>query len=595
MQTRTVFHPPGRLALLGSPLWLALAVGCTAAPADPSAAASAAEALNGRTTATTVAGFTATLTGASEVPPVVTSATGKATFSLVTPSKGRGDDDSRRSASTGSLAYSVETTGLTKVERIELRRGAVGAVGELVAVLQSSGGRSGENSRSDDGEDDSGNHGGSSSGGQAAGTLRVADLRGHFAHDWAGFAAALSGGELYVNVTTHGHSGGEIRGQCLPTTTTGNQAPNATITAPAADVTIAPGASVSFAGTATDPEGSAVTVLWDFGDGSTSTMLVPGAHTFATAGTYVVRLTATDAQGLADPTPATRTITVQAATANRAPDATITAPAANVTIVSGQSVSFAGTATDPDGNPVTVLWSFGDGSNSTALVPGAHSFGAAGVYTVTLTATDSLGLVDPTPATRTVTVTAVGVNAPPTGVITAPTGNVTIAAGASVSFTGTATDPDGNPVTVLWAFGDGSTSTALSPGSHTYVAAGTYTVRFTATDSLGLADPAPPTRTITVTPVVAAAPTLTEIQTTVFNSCTGCHSAGGSAGLNLTAGASYSNLVNVAATTFSGNRVVPFSPSTSALVTQLAGGHRSVSAANQAMIVAWITAGALNN
>ena len=241
---------------------------------------------------------------------------------------------------------------------------------------------------------------------------------------------------------------------------------------------------------------------------------------------------------------------------------------------------------------MTVLWNFGDGSTSTALAPGSHTYANAGTYTVTFTATDSQLLADPAPSTRTITVNPA--NRAPHGTITSPTGNVTITAGGSVSFAGTATDPDGDAVTVLWSFGDGSTSTALAPGSHTYANAGTFTVTFTATDSRGLVDPAPSTRTITVSP--AAAPTLSAIQTAIFTPiCSACHDANGAAGMNLTAGNAYSNLVNVQATTYTQLRVVPFNPAASALVIQLQSGHRNQSAANQKMISDWITAGALNN
>jgi PKD repeat protein len=352
---------------------------------------------------------------------------------------------------------------------------------------------------------------------------------------------------------------------------------------------------VNFAGTASDPDGDAVTVLWTFGDGTTSSALAPGSHTFPIAGTYTVRLTATDSRGLSDPAPPTRTITVQPTATNRPPSGTITAPVGNVTIAAGQSVSFAGTASDPDGDMVTVLWVFGDGSTSTLLAPGAHTFATAGTYTVRLTATDSRGLADPAPPSRTITVQAVTANRPPTAVITAPTGNVTITAGQSVTFSGTASDPDGDAITVLWDFGDGTSSTLLAPGAHTFATAGTYTVRLTATDSRGLAATNPPTRTITVNPA-GGTTTLTQLQTGIFTPlCTGCHSAGGSAGLNLSPGSSFGNLVNVPATTLPGLRVVPGNPAASALVIQLQGGHRSVSAANQALISSWISAGALNN
>jgi glucose/arabinose dehydrogenase len=45
--------------------------------------------------------------------------------------------------------------------------------------------------------------------------------------------------------------------------------------------------------------------------------------------------------------------------------------------------------------------------------------------------------------------------------------------GRDVTFTGAATDPAGNPVSYLWNFGDGTTSTLASP-VHRYVSGGTY-------------------------------------------------------------------------------------------------------------------------
>jgi PKD repeat protein len=45
-------------------------------------------------------------------------------------------------------------------------------------------------------------------------------------------------------------------------------------------------------------------------------------------------------------------------------------------------------------------------------------------------------------------------------------------------------DPDGNPLTYSWTFGDGGTSTATNP-SHTYTTAGSYTARLTVADGLG--------------------------------------------------------------------------------------------------------------
>ncbi|MFO0984130.1 MAG: galactose oxidase-like domain-containing protein [Planctomycetota bacterium] len=91
-----------------------------------------------------------------------------------------------------------------------------------------------------------------------------------------------------------------------------NQPPAGVITEPSADLTIAVGASVSFAGAGSDPEAGPLTYHWIFPDGSpaASTAPNPGDVMFCDAGTYVVSLTVIDSQGENDPSPPTRTITV---------------------------------------------------------------------------------------------------------------------------------------------------------------------------------------------------------------------------------------------------------------------------------------------
>lgn len=56
--------------------------------------------------------------------------------------------------------------------------------------------------------------------------------------------------------------------------------------------------------------------------------------------------------------------------------------------------------------------------------------------------------------------------------------------GLAVSFSNSSTDTGGTITTYAWNFGDNGTSTAASP-SHTYAAAGTYTVTLKVTDSTG--------------------------------------------------------------------------------------------------------------
>jgi hypothetical protein len=90
-----------------------------------------------------------------------------------------------------------------------------------------------------------------------------------------------------------------------------NSPPNGIIVAPSEDQTISEGGAVNFEGSALDPDGDDMTYLWNFGDGITTTVLVPGNHTYSDSGSYTVTFTVTDSQGASDLTPDTRTVTVQ--------------------------------------------------------------------------------------------------------------------------------------------------------------------------------------------------------------------------------------------------------------------------------------------
>lgn len=91
----------------------------------------------------------------------------------------------------------------------------------------------------------------------------------------------------------------------------GNQV-TASITTPSADLTVASGTSVAFAGTATDSSSTAIlSYAWNFGDGATATG-TNTSHAFTNSGTanrtYSVTFTATDNTGASGS--ATRAITV---------------------------------------------------------------------------------------------------------------------------------------------------------------------------------------------------------------------------------------------------------------------------------------------
>lgn len=74
----------------------------------------------------------------------------------------------------------------------------------------------------------------------------------------------------------------------------------------------------------------------------------------------------------------------------RAPVLT-SASAAPPSAASGAPVAFAATASDPDGDPVTLAWQFDDGATA-AGANVAHAFASAGAHLATVTATDSAGV-----------------------------------------------------------------------------------------------------------------------------------------------------------------------------------------------------------
>ena len=151
------------------------------------------------------------------------------------------------------------------------------------------------------------------------------------------------------------------------------------------------------------------------------------------------------------------------------------------------TVTFNGAgSSDPDNNlPLTYTWNFGDGTTGSGVSP-TRTYTTAGTYTATLVVTDALGLAS-TLASTSVTIANVApaVNA---GL------DATLVLANPFQLTATFTDPGGATDapwgwTIAWGDGTTQSGSAASPGgisaSHTYAAAGPYTVQVSVTDQDG--------------------------------------------------------------------------------------------------------------
>jgi hypothetical protein len=94
-----------------------------------------------------------------------------------------------------------------------------------------------------------------------------------------------------------------------------------------------------------DPDGDALSFVWDFGDGSSRGAGSVVEHTYAVNGPYAPRLTASDSRG--GQAGATAQVRV-----GQPPLAVITTPAPGATFRPGETIRFSGSAADPDGGPL---------------------------------------------------------------------------------------------------------------------------------------------------------------------------------------------------------------------------------------------------
>ena len=141
------------------------------------------------------------------------------------------------------------------------------------------------------------------------------------------------------------------------------------------------GLECTFTDASQDPDGSVTAWHWDFGDQATSEAQSP-SHIYAADGVYLVALTVRDNDGLE--TTLSKQVTISGPPPNIDPIANFGVSCTNL------ACTFTDQSTDQDGIVTGWSWTFGDGSTSTTRNP-SRTYGSAGTYTVTLTATDDRG------------------------------------------------------------------------------------------------------------------------------------------------------------------------------------------------------------
>jgi PKD repeat protein len=144
------------------------------------------------------------------------------------------------------------------------------------------------------------------------------------------------------------------------------------------------GLDCSFTDSSSDPDGAVVEWGWSFGNGTTSVRQHP-TRSFATSGTYTVRLTVRDTEGVM------RSSSQQVAVGTQGSGPANTPPVAAFTATcSGLTCAFQDGSTDPDGSVTTWEWDFGEGGSSTLQNP-TRTYAGPGTFTVTLTVGDDDG------------------------------------------------------------------------------------------------------------------------------------------------------------------------------------------------------------
>lgn len=238
--------------------------------------------------------------------------------------------------------------------------------------------------------------------------------------------------------------------------------------------------TVNFNNTSSISAGSIISNNWDFGDGNTSTLVNP-THTYATPGTYLVRLITGSNKGCYD------TI-VNLVPVNSPPIANFN----QTTICQGSPVTFSDLSVATAGVINNWNWDFGDGSVNSFLQNPSHIYTTPGTYSVTLYVSSTNGCVD-------TAIHFVNVNALPN--VNFTVANVCL--GTQSSFNNLSSIPSGTITNWMWDVnGDGIVDATNQNLNYNYLTANTYTVILTASSNANCINSYSTTVTIHPLPII---------------------------------------------------------------------------------------------
>ena len=258
-----------------------------------------------------------------------------------------------------------------------------------------------------------------------------------------------------------------------------NQPPEAVINEPENGDNFTIDEVITFSGVnSSDPDGDELNYTWDFKDDTYGYGEIT-THSYSENGTYNVTLTVFDDQY--SDTASVVIIVGPGGLVNTPPSAVISEPTMLESFETNETVICLGNqSSDPENDPLIYDWDFDDGSEHSYTENTQHRYTSEGIYVIRLTVSD--GAYNDTDAVI-ISVVEGGINnSAPTAEIVEPTTGQSFAVNEVITFDGSnSSDPDNDPLTYSWNFGDGSTGSGVTT-THSYTIAGLYTVTLQVSD-----------------------------------------------------------------------------------------------------------------